>query len=87
MPRKNPDKREAKRLEKLEVAKQSLRWRAAEMVKDGLSLRKAGGILGTSHQFVKNRVDRLLEKKRVGKRTVYTLKRSARNSIVAKTYA
>jgi hypothetical protein len=63
MPRKNPDKREAKRLEKLEIAKQSLGWRAAEMVKDGLSLRKAGGILGTSHRFVKNWIDRLLEKK------------------------
>ena len=82
MPRKNPDKREAKRLEKLEVAKQSLRWRAAEMVRNGLSLRKAGEILGMSHQFVKNWVDRLLEKKHVGKRTVYTLNRGARELIV-----
>ncbi|MPM60564.1 IS481 family transposase ISMav2 [bioreactor metagenome] len=81
MPKKNPDKREAKRLEKLEVAKQSLRWRAAEMVKDGLSLRKAGGILGMSHQFVKNWVDRLLEKKHVGKKAVYELRKGARDLV------
>ncbi|NLN71513.1 MAG: transposase [Thermoplasmatales archaeon] len=84
MPRKNPDKREAKRLEKLEVAKQSLRWRAAEMVKNGPSLRKAGGILGTSHPFVKNWVDRLFEKKHAGERTVYTFKRGARELIVTR---
>ena len=84
MPRKNPDKREAKRLEKLEVAKQSLRWRAAEMVKDGLSFRKAGEILGMSHQFVKNWVDRLLEKKYVGKKAVYERRKGAKDLVMTR---
>lgn len=78
MKKKNPDKREVKRLEKLEDAKQNLRLRAAEMVKDGFSYREAGKILGTSHQFVKIWVGRLLEKKRVKRTFVYVFRKGVR---------
>ena len=78
MKKKNPDKREVKRLEKLEDAKQNLRLRAAEMVKDGFSYREAGKILGMSHQFVKIWVGKLLEKKRVKRTFVYVFRKCAR---------
>ena len=84
MKKKNPDKREAKRIQKLEDAKQNLRWRAAEMVKNGFSYRKAGKILNRSHQFVKNWVDKLLVKKRVKEDFVYVLRKSARKIVETK---
>ena len=52
MTKKSPDKKEQKRLKKIEDAKQSRRYRAAEMVKDGHSCRSAAKILGVSLQFV-----------------------------------
>lgn len=52
MTKKNPDKREQKRLYKIEVKKQSLRLRAAELTIDGYSTREAGELLNMSHQFV-----------------------------------
>ena len=81
MKRKNPDIREVKRLKKLEDAKQNLRWRAAEMVKDGFSYRKAAEILNRSHQFVKNWVDKLLVKKRVKGGFVYVLRKGAKELV------
>jgi len=81
MKRKNPDIREVKRLKKLEDAKQNLRWRAAEMVRDGFSYRKAAEILNRSHQFVKIWADRLLVKKRVKGGFIYIFKKGARKLV------
>lgn len=60
MSKKSPDKKEQKRLKKIEDAKQSKRFRAAEMVKDGYSCREAAKILGSSPQFVSYWSRRLL---------------------------
>jgi hypothetical protein len=61
MTKKSPDKKEQKRLKKIEDAKQSRRYRAAEMVKGGYSCRGAAKILGVSPQFVSYWSRRLLE--------------------------
>ena len=81
MTKKNPDKREVKRLKKLEDAKQNLRWRAAEMVRDGFSYRKAAEILNRSHQFVKIWADRLLTEKWVKGRLIRVFKKGARKLV------
>ena len=79
-----PDKREARRIEKLEGDKQNLRWRAAEMVKDGHSYRYTGKTLGRSHQFVKIWAKRLLEKIRVKGIFVYKFRKDARKRVVTR---
>lgn len=84
MKKKNPDKREARRIEKLEGDKQNLRWRAAEMVKDGHSYRYTGKTLGRSHQFVKIWAKRLLEKIRVKGIFVYKFRKDARKRVVTR---
>ena len=65
MTKRNPDKREQKRLIKVEAEKQSKRYRAAELVKDGYSYRSAADLLGTSHQFVSDWSHKLLAMRKV----------------------
>lgn len=61
MTKKNPDKREQSRLKKIEDKKQGLRYRAAQQIVDGNSLRVAGKAVGMSADFVRTWRDRLLE--------------------------
>ena len=75
MTKRNPDKREQKRLKKIEDERQSKRYRAAELVKDGYSYRAAAEMLGTSHQFVSDWSHTLLDMRTVRRRVGGVVKR------------
>lgn len=65
MTKRSPDKREQKRLKKIEDERQKKRYLAAEYVSRGLSYRKAADKIGLSHQFVMYWARRLLDEERV----------------------
>ena len=75
MTKKSPDKREQKRLKKVEEKKQSDRLRAAMMVKDGSSYRCTAKLLGKSHQFVSEWAHKLLDIRTVLKEVDGTIKK------------
>lgn len=93
MTKKNPDRRERARLKKIEDAKQSLRYRAVMMVKDGRSYRETAEVLGVSPQFVCDWSRRLLDCRlatvivgnRARKVRVYSLKEDWRELIRTRT--
>jgi putative transposase len=60
MTRKNPDKRTAKRLQKLEDEKQALKVKICQFRIEGMSLRDIASKVGLSHQAVYNICDLLL---------------------------
>lgn len=65
MTKRSPDKREQKRLKKIEDGKQAKRYRMIRDVMDGLSLRDTAERHRVSHSCVKYWVDRLLEKRTI----------------------
>lgn len=92
MTKRNPDKREQKRLKKIEDEKQAKRYRVALLVKEGKSLREAGEAIGMSHEFAREWRDRLLDAhvsfKRIdGKRkkiVTYTFKKGVKGLLATK---
>ena len=62
MTKKSPDKREQKRLKKIEESRQSKRYRAAMLFADGCSLREVANAIHMSHEFVRTWADKLVDK-------------------------
>ncbi|MBR2255474.1 MAG: helix-turn-helix domain-containing protein [Candidatus Methanomethylophilaceae archaeon] len=65
--KKSPGKREQRRFKKIEDERQSLRYKAADLVGRGRTYRSAAKLLGVSHQFVCNWARRLLDSRTVSK--------------------
>ena len=72
---KESGQEEQKRLKKIEDERQSKRYRAAELVKDGYSYRAAAEMLGTSHQFVSDWSHTLLDMRTVRRKVGGVVKR------------
>lgn len=92
MTKKNPDKREQKRLKKIEDEKQNRRYRVAREIVNGRSLREAGRAVNQSADFARTWRDRLLEPHRyIGERngraveiTEYTFRKDWRERIASR---